>query len=115
MLVESWDYFLTHMKPLQPEYLSRRRLLGLTVQRRREERRQKRRNRATVRRGSKAAKWYAVLGVPKSATMEEVKKAYYKLALRYHPDINKSKEAETKMKEINEAYENLEIALSKPT
>jgi hypothetical protein len=87
----------------------------LEEERRREERRQKRRNRATVRRGSRAAKWYAVLGVPKTATMEEVKQAYYKLALRYHPDINKSKEAETKMKEINEAYENLEIALSKPT
>ncbi len=80
-----------------------------------EKRRRYRERRGTARRtGSKAAKWYAILGVPKTATMEEVKQAYRRLALRYHPDVNKSKDAETRMKEINEAYEKLETALEKP-
>jgi len=48
---------------------------------------------------------YKVLGVSKSATAEELKKAYRKLAVEYHPDKNKSKEAEEKFKEINQAYE----------
>ncbi|MDO8270109.1 MAG: DnaJ domain-containing protein [Candidatus Levybacteria bacterium] len=49
--------------------------------------------------------YYAVLGVAKTATAEELKKAYRKLAVQYHPDKNKSKEAEEKFKEINQAYE----------
>lgn len=48
---------------------------------------------------------YKVLGVSKSATADELKKAYRKLAIEYHPDKNKSKEAEEKFKEINQAYE----------
>lgn len=49
--------------------------------------------------------YYKVLGVPKTATAEELKKAYRKLAVQFHPDKNKSKEAEEKFKEINQAYE----------
>ena len=49
--------------------------------------------------------YYALLGVSKTATAEELKKAYRKLAVQFHPDKNKSKEAEEKFKEINQAYE----------
>jgi len=49
--------------------------------------------------------YYKVLWVEKTATEEEIKKAYRKLAMQYHPDRNKSdKEAEKKFKEIGEAY-----------
>jgi len=49
--------------------------------------------------------YYEVLGVSRNASPEEIKKAYRKLALQWHPDRNKSSEAEEKFKEINEAYE----------
>lgn len=50
--------------------------------------------------------YYAVLGVNKKASTEEIKKAYRSLAIKYHPDKNKDdKTAEQKFKEINEAYE----------
>ena len=49
--------------------------------------------------------YYEILGVGKNATGEEIKKAFRKLALEFHPDRNKSKGAEDKFKEINEAYQ----------
>lgn len=48
--------------------------------------------------------FYEVLGVSKTATAAEIKSAYRKLALQWHPDKNKSPEAEAKFKEINNAY-----------
>ncbi len=48
---------------------------------------------------------YETLGVSENATPEEIKKAYRKLARKYHPDINKSPDAQEKFKEINAAYE----------
>jgi len=49
--------------------------------------------------------YYAALGVARDASQDEIKRAYRKLAQKYHPDRNKSAEAEDKFKEINEAYE----------
>ncbi|PZM86604.1 molecular chaperone DnaJ [Candidatus Gracilibacteria bacterium] len=52
--------------------------------------------------------FYEILGIDKTASKEEIKKAYRKLAMQYHPDRNKGdKEAEQKFKEINEAYSTL--------
>src|SRR5690625_5022776 len=51
--------------------------------------------------------YYEVLGVGKDATPEEIRKAYRKLARKYHPDVNKEPDAEGKFKEAKEAYETL--------
>ena len=55
--------------------------------------------------GNQKRDYYEVLGVDRKATKDEIKRAYRKLALKYHPDRNKDdKSAEAKFKEISEAY-----------
>ncbi len=47
--------------------------------------------------------YYQILGVPRDATAEDIKKAFRKLARKYHPDVSKEADAESRMQEINEA------------
>ena len=49
--------------------------------------------------------YYEVLGVPRSSSDDDLKKAFRKLAFKYHPDRNKEAGAEDKFKEVNEAYQ----------
>jgi len=54
--------------------------------------------------------YYDVLGVPETATAEQIKAAYRKLARKYHPDVSKEPDAEERFKSINEAHEALKDA-----
>lgn len=54
--------------------------------------------------------YYAILGVERTASGEDIKKAYRRLARKYHPDVSKEKNAEEKFKEVAEAYETLKDA-----
>ncbi len=59
--------------------------------------------------------YYKILGVAKSTTDDEIKKAYRKLALQYHPDRNKEASAAEKFKEVTKAYEVLSDAQKRQT
>lgn len=49
--------------------------------------------------------YYEVMGVPRTATADEIKRAYRRLARKYHPDVSKQADAEERFKEVGEAYE----------
>lgn len=57
---------------------------------------------------SKKRDFYEVLGLRKGASKAEIKKSYFDLAKKFHPDVNKDKGADAKFKEVTEAYECLE-------
>lgn len=59
----------------------------------------------TIRETMKYKDYYAVMGVPRSATEAEIKKAYRKLSRKFHPDLNKEADAEARFKEIGEAWQ----------
>src|SRR6476659_6999587 len=51
--------------------------------------------------------YYEVMGVARGAIQDEIKRAYRKLARKYHPDVSKEKDAEDRFKELQEAYDQL--------
>src|SRR3954469_14502820 len=55
----------------------------------------------------KYSDYYAALGVERGASQDEIKKAYRRLAQKYHPDVSKEPEAEARFKEVAEAYATL--------
>jgi curved DNA-binding protein len=54
--------------------------------------------------------YYKIMGVARDATQDEIKRAYRKLARKYHPDVSKEADAEARFKELGEAYEVLKDA-----
>lgn len=57
--------------------------------------------------------YYDILGVPKDANERQIKKAFHKLAMKYHPDKNKSPDAETKFRDIAEGKRNMDFQVNK--
>ena len=55
--------------------------------------------------------YYEIMGVARDASQDEIKRAYRKLARKYHPDVSKEADAETRFKEVGEAYEVLKLSL----
>src|SRR4051812_22087004 len=51
--------------------------------------------------------YYNILGIPREASADEIKRAYRKLARKYHPDVSKESNAEERFKDVQEAYEAL--------
>ena len=49
--------------------------------------------------------YYKIMGIKREATQDEIKRAYRKLARKYHPDVSKEADAEARFKEVGEAYE----------
>ena len=49
--------------------------------------------------------YYEIMGIKRDASQDEIKRAYRKLARKYHPDVSKASDAEEKFKEVGEAYE----------
>ena len=49
--------------------------------------------------------YYKIMDVDKTASQDDIKKSYRKLARKFHPDVSKEKNAESRFKDINEAYE----------
>src|SRR6476619_1179921 len=60
-----------------------------------------------LRRAMEFKDYYAILGVARDATADDIKKAYRKLAQKYHPDVSKDPAGEEKFKEVAEAYQTL--------
>ena len=56
-------------------------------------------------------KYYKILNLTENASLKEVKKRYKQLAKKYHPDVNKEKNAHSKFLKIKEAYEKMEVRL----
>ncbi len=58
--------------------------------------------------------YYKIMGVRRDATPDEIKRAYRRLARKYHPDVSREPDAETRFKELGEAYEFLKRPVPEP-